>query len=402
MRLPGEGSSSQFSVLSSQFSVLSSQFSVLSSQFSVLRERLERKTLRTENFLHLHRYGKRSFRPCDRPVERVALDRFAPGFLDQAHQVVPPQTLGSGCSRIVVNLFLNHSAVNIVGSEAQGDLRNLRRHHLPVGLNVREVIEHQAADRNLLDVGHAGGRKKMLQRRVRGMEGQRDESLKATGLILQGTQFEQVVDAVFVVFDVAVKHGGVRFEPDLVGEARGIEPLIAVNLVIADNVPHTVGKNFAATARQRVDTRFFHFFERLADRQLRPLRQVRNLHHSEGLHVDLRKPLFQSGNEVEKILEGQIGMQPTDYVKLSDRFGVTGGGRLEGFFERHGVGARSVFLAAKGAAERAAERAADYYLGKKMHRRTTLMNVLSIYGSGQAECSQREWLAASRQGSHLG
>src|SRR5260370_38385779 len=83
----------------------------------------------------------------------------------------------------------------------------------------------------------------MLQRRVRGVEGQRDESLEAASLILQGAQFEQVIDAAFVVFDVAVEHGGVRFQPDLIGEARGIEPLIAINFGIADNVPHPIANN---------------------------------------------------------------------------------------------------------------------------------------------------------------
>jgi len=46
-------------------------------------------------------------------------------------------------------------------------------------------------------------------------------------------------------------------------------------------------------------------------------------------------------------LKRQIGMQPADNMELSDRFGVTGSGRLEGFFKRHSVSARSVFLAPK-------------------------------------------------------
>ena len=60
----------------------------------------------------------------------------------------------------------------------------------------------------------------------------------------------QVVDAVFVVFDVAVQHGGVRFEADLVRGARGVEPLVAVDLVIADDVADAVGEDFSAPAGQ--------------------------------------------------------------------------------------------------------------------------------------------------------
>ena len=60
--------------------------------------------------------------------------------------------------------------------------------------------------------------------------------------------------------------------------------------------------------------------------------------------MDLRKALLESGDQIEKILKGQIGMQPTDDVELGDGLGITGGGRLKRFFQRHGVSARRVLL----------------------------------------------------------
>ena len=75
---------------------------------------------------------------------------------------------------------------------------------------------------------------------------------KPCGFVLQGAQLQQMIDAVFVVLDVAVEHGGVRLQADLVGSARGLQPLVAVNLVIADDVAHAVGENLRAAARQRV------------------------------------------------------------------------------------------------------------------------------------------------------
>ena len=83
---------------------------------------------------------------------------------------------------------------------------------------MREVVEHQAADRDLLDVEHAGGLRQVLQRRVVGMKRQRDEGLESVRFVLQGAQLEQVVDAVFVIFDVAVEHGGIRLQANLVRE----------------------------------------------------------------------------------------------------------------------------------------------------------------------------------------
>ena len=116
--------------------------------------------------------------------------------------------------------------------------------------DVREIVEHQAADGDLLDVEHPCGLRQMLQRRVVGMESQRDEGLEAAGFILQAAQLEQVIDAVFVVFDVAIEHGRVGFQTDLVGELRGLEPLVAVDFVIADDVADAVGENLGAAAGQ--------------------------------------------------------------------------------------------------------------------------------------------------------
>ena len=189
----------------------------------------------------------------------------------------------------------------------------------------------------------------MLQRRVIGMKGQRDEGLEAAGFVLQRAQLEQVVDAVFVVFDVAVEHGRVRFQSDLVGESGGVEPLIAVDLVVADDVAHAVGEYFCAAAGERIHARGFELLQRLANRELGTFRKIRNLDHGEGLEMHLRKALLQAGAEIEEILKRQVGMQSADDVKFGDGLAVSGSGGFESFIERHGVGAGSVLLAAEGA-----------------------------------------------------
>ena len=114
---------------------------------------------------------------------------------------------------------------------------------------MRKIVQHQAANCNLLDVEDACRLWQMLQRRVIGMESQRDEGLKAAGFILQTTQLQQVIDAVFVVLDVAVEHSRVGLQTDLVGELRGFKPLVAINFVIADDVANPVGENLSAASR---------------------------------------------------------------------------------------------------------------------------------------------------------
>ena len=72
---------------------------------------------------------------------------------------------------------------------------------------------------------------------------------------MQDTQLEQVVNAILIILDVTVKHGGIRLQPDLMRQACRVQPLIAINLVVADDMPHAIGKDLGAAAWQRVHTR---------------------------------------------------------------------------------------------------------------------------------------------------
>ena len=133
----------------------------------------------------------RSAVALDSMIERVAFDGNPSGLGDQAPDLGDGRFLGRLGARFVVDLFVDHGPVEIVGPEGQGDLRRLEPEHDPVRLDVRKVVEHQPADghdlevheaRRLGDVGHLG---------VVGMERQRDERLKPAGLVLQLAQPDQ-------------------------------------------------------------------------------------------------------------------------------------------------------------------------------------------------------------------
>src|SRR6476646_2943384 len=66
-------------------------------------------------FLHGDREG--GFRPRDRTIHRVALDGLTAGFADEAFEILANHALRSGSAGVVINLFLNHRAVDIVGAE---------------------------------------------------------------------------------------------------------------------------------------------------------------------------------------------------------------------------------------------------------------------------------------------
>ena len=85
-----------------------------------------------------------------------------------------------------------------------------------------KIVQQQTAHRDLPDVCETGGGQQMIERGIGGMEGQRNEGLKAAGIVLHGTQAEHVIDTVLIVLDVPVKHGGVGAKTQLVGRARSL------------------------------------------------------------------------------------------------------------------------------------------------------------------------------------
>ena len=91
-----------------------------------------------------------------------------------------------------------------------------------------------------------------------------------------------MINAILVILDVAIEHGGVGTQADLVSNPRGIQPLVAVNLVIADDVADTIGKDLRAAARAGIDSRFLQLQQRVANAELRTLRQESDLYHGEG------------------------------------------------------------------------------------------------------------------------
>ena len=76
-----------------------------------------------------------------------------------------------------------------------------------------------------------------------------------------------------------------------------------------------------------------------------------------ALRCTCGKRCFKPEHKIEKVLKRQVRMQSADDVELGDRLAIAGSGGLESLFERHGVGAGRVLLAAKGA--QAAGRDAD-------------------------------------------
>ena len=73
-----------------------------------------------------------------------------------------------------------------------------------------------------------------------------------------------MLDALFVRLDVAVQHGGVGAQSDLMRRARDIEPLLPADFMVANNFAHARIENFRAAAGQRIDAGFLQLEQRVA------------------------------------------------------------------------------------------------------------------------------------------
>src|SRR5580765_5002363 len=128
----------------------------------------------------------------------------------------------------------------------------------------------------------------------------------------------------------------------------GFKPLVAINLVITNDMTDAVSKDFGAASGERIDSRGLQLLERLANGQLCAPSKIGHLHHRERLQMHLWETLLQSGTEIEEVLEGQVGMKSTDNMKFRYRFGISRCSGFESLFERHRICAGCVFLPAKG------------------------------------------------------
>ena len=88
----------------------------------------------------------------------------------------------------MVDALFHNGAVQIVGPETLRDLRDPRGHHHPVSLDVRNVVEHQPRDGDVLDVVESSCLGHVVQRGVVGMKRQRDEGHEAMRFVLQFAQ----------------------------------------------------------------------------------------------------------------------------------------------------------------------------------------------------------------------
>src|SRR5256885_4214937 len=140
------------------------------------------------------------------------------------------------------------------------------------------------------------------------MKREGNESDEAVRDVLQFAQLDEMVDAFFFGFDVAVEHCGVGMETSFVSLARERQPHISADFVVADDASYARMEYFRSATGARVDSSGFHFLQRFFDAQLGDSRAVVDFDHRESFEVHVRVPLFYPADEFETIFKRQVWM----------------------------------------------------------------------------------------------
>src|ERR1700736_732693 len=103
-----------------------------------------------------------------------------------------------------------------------------------------------------------------------------------------------MIDTVLFGFDVAIQHGAIRFQPEPMGRARNVQPLPAIDLVIANDAADAVAENFGSAAGKRIDACVHQAQQRFTDGDPGSLREVADLNHGESFKVYVGKSLLEA------------------------------------------------------------------------------------------------------------
>src|SRR6202521_779306 len=208
---------------------------------------------------------RRQLRAVHRAIERIAFDGNAAGGADEALEFAARCEFRCDSASVVINLFFNNRAVEIIRPEAQCDLRDAWREHDPIRLDVLEIVEQQSRYSDIAQVGVTARLGNVRKRGVVRMKRQRDERHEPVRLVLQLAQLDEVIHALFLGFHVPVKHGGVRAQSDFVRLASDVEPHLAADLVVTDDPAHARMENLRSATGKRIDAGLFQLQKYVSD-----------------------------------------------------------------------------------------------------------------------------------------
>ncbi len=181
----------------------------------------------------------------------VALNGNSAGLANGMLECGDGLLLRRGRAGHVEDFFLHDCAVQVVGAVTEGNLRERQASAHPVGSEMIDVIEKNAAHcevaqlfdgRRSFDVGQNGGLR---------LERERNKTAEAGSFILKSTKLAQMVDSLLNCFDVSVKHRTSAAAAHSMPGAMDVEPLLGRFFPATNSVAHGGIENFRAAASDR-------------------------------------------------------------------------------------------------------------------------------------------------------
>ena len=237
----------------------------------------------------------------------------------------------------MVDLLFLHRAVEVVDAEPQRRLRHLHASRDPERLHVRDVVAHQARHRVHAQAVGRAGRRQLPHLVVVGMKGQGDERLEAAGLVLQRARAQHVIDPFFRRLDVSVQHRHVRPHAETMRRAMNLEVPIGSAFVVGDLAADTLGEDFRAAPRQRIEPGRPQLPQHLLVGPPVEIREERDLDGGETFQMDVGPDAFEAAQQLRVVVERQIRMQPVDDVDFRERLMATLPQFVPSLLERHRV-----------------------------------------------------------------
>ena len=258
----------------------------------------------------------------------------------------------------------HHGAVNVISASLQLQLRHRQRLHDPERLHMREVVEHQARNRQRAQVLQArrsgqilklarirkerqrnnrleipsrqpartrhrqslvrvvGSRASQHHRTVRVLLNALRISPRTERVVLLQSQEFHVMQPFAALFNVPVQHGRIRIDPQFMRRAMHIKPLVAADLALEGLIVHAIIKDLRAAARQAAKARCDQITQH-SKHALVPIAaalgdalQMHNLYRSERLDVNLWRFFTDGAQHVGVVTERKPRMQSANNVHL--------------------------------------------------------------------------------------
>ena len=155
-------------------------------------------------------------------------------------------------------------------------------------------------------------------------ERERHELGEAAGLLLQRPRAHEVAGDVHRALDRAEHDRDVGAQADRMGKPVGLEPLLGVHLVGADDRPHLVVEDLGGGAGQRREPGVLREREVVAERHAEAAGALGDLERGEPVQVDGGRGRFHRSCHRQVVLAVEVGMDAALEADL-------GGAALDGF-----------------------------------------------------------------------